>query len=253
MVEIRYTDNYEVVDLAGCTVGEAREQFKAEFGIPGKAKARLNGRPVKGKLEDETALADDDKLTFADPKGRGAILVGALMLALAITGGVFAYGYTTDSTSLTVTAAGADFAAVSANTSDLPTWTTFGFFKGSISGPKPIFDIDTNASNYSGDMVVTISIANADELVSVYRVLVLKIQAIDGVGAKVDINDDATVDGKDFALLTLGNGSVDLFMGGAADNYTVRVASGFYVSHIWGQGWNSGDEIPLLFAEVAQR
>ena len=47
MVEIRYGDQYEVTDLAGQTVNEAREQFRSEFGIPDKARAKLNGSKVK--------------------------------------------------------------------------------------------------------------------------------------------------------------------------------------------------------------
>ena len=44
MVEIRYSNSNEVADLAGQTVREARKQFKSEFSIPDKAKAKLNGR-----------------------------------------------------------------------------------------------------------------------------------------------------------------------------------------------------------------
>src|SRR4030065_959402 len=93
MVEIRYGDQYEVTDLAGQTVCEAREQFKAEFGIPDKAAARLNGSKVKSSAELDTVLNDDDKVTFAVSRSRVPYMVGALLLALAVTGGVFAYGW----------------------------------------------------------------------------------------------------------------------------------------------------------------
>ena len=155
------------------------------------------------------------------------------------------------STTLSATAAGADFAAVTTNSSG-PSWTPYGFYKGSI-GSGGIFDVDTKTSGYTGDFVVTVSIANADDLVKCYRVLALTLEAIDGAGNEVDINGDGSYDAdNDYALLTLGNGSVDLFMGGAADNYTIRVKNGFYVSHVWGDGW-SGSASPLLYAEVAQR
>ncbi|MFC1961788.1 hypothetical protein ACFLWN_01900 [Chloroflexota bacterium] len=252
MVEIRYKEFNEVTDLAGLSIAEARQQFKNELGIPDKAQARINGKKVNRELETETSICDEDTLTFAVARNRGAYMVAALLLALAVTGGVFAYGFVTASNPLTVTAKQADFAGVTANTTGSPTWEPYGFFKGSITG-GPIFDVNTHKSQYAGNFVLTVSIANADQLVSCYRVLALKIDAIDGVGNPVDVNGTGTYDSaNDYALLTLGNGSVDLFMGGAADNYTIRVISGFYVSHVWGSGW-AGSPAPLLFAEVAQR
>ena len=101
MVEIKYGDQFEVTDLAGQTVSEAREQFKAEFGIPDKAKAKLNGSKVKSSAEIDTVLNDDDKLTFAVSRSRMPYLVGALLLALAVTGGVFAFGFINATTTIT--------------------------------------------------------------------------------------------------------------------------------------------------------
>jgi len=256
MVEIRYGEQYEVTDLAGQSVMEAREQFKAEFGIPDKARARLNGGKINGDLEPDTILNDDDRLSFAVARAKAPFLIGALLLALAATGGVFAFGWINATTTLSVTAASADFAAVTANTTDLPTWTPYGFFKGSISGPKPIFHVNTFDSGYTGDVVVTVSIANADELVRCYRVLALKIDIVDSTDNIIDINGDETYPGTaaDFSMLTMGNGAVDLFMyQNAADNYTVRVKSGFYISHVYKPGnWGSNYEDPVLFCEVAQ-
>ncbi len=88
MVEIRYGDYYEVAELAGQSITDARQQFRAELGIPEKARAKLNGRKVDAKLESEISLCDDDKLSFATASGKGAYLAGALLLALAITGSV---------------------------------------------------------------------------------------------------------------------------------------------------------------------
>ena len=116
MVEIRYSDNYEVANLTGQSVAFAREQFKGEFGIPEKAAAKLNGKKVQGKLETETCLCDADELTFATTaKGKGAILVGAMLLTMAITGSVFAYGWINDTTTINNTDAAADEAAVRAH------------------------------------------------------------------------------------------------------------------------------------------
>ncbi|MFC1967193.1 hypothetical protein ACFLV2_00900 [Chloroflexota bacterium] len=255
MVEIRYKEYYEVADLAGQSVAEARKQFNKEFGIPEKAAARLNGKKVKGNLETETCIADDDRVTFTRTSNRGAFLIGAMLLALAATGGVFAFGWINATNTIGVTAATNDFAAVTANTSDPLTWTPYGFFKGSIAGPKPIFDINTADSGYTGDLVLTVSLANADELVKCYRVLALKLDLIDGTGTLMDINESGGAgDADDYALLTLGNGAVDMFPGGFSDNMTIRVKSGFYITHIYkGANWGSNYEDPVLFCEVAQR
>ncbi len=254
MVEIRYSDYHEVADLAGRTVSEAREQFQAEFGIPDKARAKLNGSKVKGSAELDTVLNDDDKVSFAIARTRTPFLVGALLLALSVTGGVFAFGYVTNSTTLAVTAAGGDFASVTANTSDNPDWTPWGLFKGQT-GAGTLFDVNTDNVNYPGDLVVTVSLANADDLVKAYRVLSMFLEIYDSDGAKMDINADSANNTKDFALLTLSNGAVDMFINqdkAGGDQYTVKLKSGYYVSHIWGLGWG-GKENPILYCEVAQR
>jgi methyl-accepting chemotaxis protein len=100
MVEIRYREQYGIANLAGQTVSEAREQFKTEFGIPDKAGARLNDSRVKPSAELDTVLNDDDKLTFSVSRGKAAYLIGALLLASAATGSVFAFGFINASTTL---------------------------------------------------------------------------------------------------------------------------------------------------------
>jgi hypothetical protein len=96
--------------------------------------------------------------------------------------------------------------------------------------------------------------ADLQDLVSAYRVLAMFLEMKTWAGNTVDINADGANDTKDYALLTLGNGAVDLYVEQvAADNYTIWLKSGFYVSNIWGaSGW-AGKENPLLYCEVAQR
>ncbi len=253
MVEIRFGDQYETGDLAGQTVKEARKMFRAELGIPDKATVRLNGKKVNKVLEAETSIEDTDVISFARPRGKGAFMAGVLLLALAVTGGMFAYGYTTGSRTLNATAAGADFAGITANTSQNPTWRPFGQFKGSIPAGT-LFDVNTATSNYTGDLVVTVSIANGDQLAKAYRVLNMFLELRDSHGNLVDVNGDTVTNTQDFALLTLGNGSVDLFITQTqSDVYTIKVKNGYYVTHVWGNlGW-AGYENPILYAEVAQR
>jgi molybdopterin converting factor small subunit len=250
MVEIRYKDQFEVSELAGQTVSEAREQFKAEFGIPNKAKAKLNGSKVKSGAELDTVLNDDDKLTFAVTRSKGVYLVGALLLALAITGGIFAAGFINATTTLTATTVASNFADVSVNPQfSQITWNAFGFFKGSIPGPHGVFNISP-AVGYTGDLVTTVTLGNADQLVKRYRVLALQLEM-------VNASDNSSIDvsagnGQTWVMLTLDNGAVSMFTP-ATGNMTVRVKKGFYITQVFpAAGW-TGSASPELFCEVAQR
>lgn len=261
MVEIRYGDQFEVTDLAGQTVCEAREQFKADFGIPDKAKAKLNGSKIKSGAELDTVLNDDDKLTFAVSRSRTPYLIGALLLALAVTGGVFAFGFINATTSITVTLQESNFADVTVNgTNVVPSFSTWGFFKGSI-GAGNLFDI-TPGVNYTGDLAVTVSLGNADALSKVYRAFSLQLAMIYSANlTTVDINestDNGSGDANtDWVMLTLDNGSVTMFPQGTAASapMTVRVKRGFYITQVhpfFPPGW-TGSASPELFCEVAQR
>ena len=258
MVEIRYGDQFEITDIAGQTIGEAREQFKSEFSIPDKASARLNGSKVKASTEIDTVLNDDDKLTFAVSHSKTPFLIGALLLALAITGGVFAFGFINASVTLNSNPATSDFASVTHNaTLNLP-WTPYGFYKGSIyagTNATPIFTVDTWSSGYAGDLAVTVSLANGDTLAKCYRMLSLRLIMCNSTNGTIDINEDNTVDGNDYVMLTLDNGSVSMFPKGLSDNMTIRIKSGFYITHIFkAANWATpANYQPLLFAEVAQR
>jgi hypothetical protein len=264
MVEIKFGEYSEIADLAGCTVSEARAQFSREFGIPEKAGAKLNGSKVKGNLEEDVVLNDDDKLTFAVSRGKGAYLVGALLLALAVTGGVFAYGFVNASTTLAgASISDTNFADVSTNSTGVGdvSWSGYGFFKGAISSSypdhssngTPIFNIDCASSGYTGDLVVTVSLGNADQLAKVYRVMALKLSMASPDGSIIDINESGTADANDWVMLTLNNGEVSMFPEGAANVSTVRVKSGFYITHVFSGGWAAGSKTPDLFCEVAQR
>ena len=251
MVEIIFGDNRELARLEGKTVAEVRKEYEDEFEIPGRAEAVLNGVQLKKKLESDTKLDEGDELCFVTKsRVRTPMLITAALVALALTSGVFAYTFITDSLSFTnVSDAGGDFASISAGSS--PTWSTYGHHKGTISGNTTIFSVITNG--YPGDLVSTVSISNADSLTKVYRVLSMKIEVYDTNNAKMDINSDNTVDGDDYTLLTLKNGAVDVFINQAtSDNYSINVLSGFYISHVHA-GWGTGVVGPTLFCDVAQR
>jgi len=256
MVEIIFGDNRELACLEGKTVAEARKEYELEFDIPGRAEAVLNGVPLKKKMEADSKLDEGDEICFVvKARVRAPMLIAAMLAALALTSGVFAYTFVTDSTTLAVSAGSADFASVSSNTTVGPTWNTYGLFRGAISGNATLFDVDTATSTYAGNFGISVVLSNADSLSKVYRTMVLKLELYDTDSgeAKMDINADNVVDSKDFVLLTLKNGSVDMFVTpSSADEYTIRVPSGFYTTNIYGV-WGSGDRIPSFFAEVFQQ
>lgn len=250
MVEIRYGEQFEVSELAGQTVSEARDQFKAEFGIPDKAQAKLNGSKVKAGAEMDTVLTDDDRLTFAVTRSRGVYLIGALLLALAVTGGVFAFGWINATTTLSASIANSNFADVGVNAQSTNiSWSGWGFFKGSIGGPNGLFDINPGIG-YNGDLVVTVTIGNGDELAKVYRVLALQLDVVDQTTQTEQ--DVSAGSGQLWTMLTLENGQASLFIDNISDNMTVRVKRGFYITHAFPGAWGVGTA-PELFCEVAQR
>jgi hypothetical protein len=199
-------------------------------------------------------LKDKDTLVFKSSSGhRMAYLVGALLLAMAISGGVFAYGFTNASVTLTATSSTYNFADVSANTSSTPSWTFRGMEKGHT-GSGSLFDIDTLSSGYPGDLSVTVVMANVDQLVSVYRNLLLALEVRDSTDTRVDINGDGLVDDSDVILLTLQNGSVTFNIEQTtASRYTVMLSKGSFICNPARSTWTVADGAPQLYCELAQR
>ncbi len=240
MVEIRYGENYEMADLAGKSVTQAREQYKQEFGIPDKAQANLNSKGIRQKHEPKTALGHNDSLTFAQKSRKGLFFIGAILLAMAITGGIFAYGATTATVSLTLTGT-TDFATVVAEAS--PTgWTVWGKFKGKVAAGD-LFEI-TPEANYTGDMVALITLANTYDLVEAYRVLVLEIEIWDTAGP-------TQIGTTEYLTMDKGVIEIEIDQSGFTPPYDVRLVNGFYITHRG--GWAAGKQDPTILCDVLQK
>ncbi len=254
MIEIKHKQNFEVADAAGQTVAKIRETYKAEFSIEDKAAAFLNGKKVTSGGESSTIVNDADTLVFKKQSGhRVAYLVGAMLLAMAITGGIFAYGFMNSTVTIAATSVNSDFATVTANTSSLPTWTARGLQENQT-GSGPLFDINTVTSGYTGDLVATVSIANVGDLAKVYRSLNLELEVVDSSNNIVDINGDGFRDSKDCVLLTLDNASVTLpIVQSGANIYTVKLISGYYICNVEMPSWTSSSGTPMLYCEIAQK
>ena len=254
MIEIRFKNNREVANIAGRSIAEARGLYQSKFGIAEKAVAILNGKKIGSAAEDFAILMDDDNLVFKTSISNKALyLVGALLLAMAVTGGVFSYAYTHATASMNVAIANYDFAIVTANTSSTPSWTAHGLQK-NPTGSGTLFDIDTRTPDYTGDLVVTVSLSNVDELIKVYRNLTLSIEVRDSANNLMDINSDNVSDDNDYVLLTLENSQVLInIKQNAPSVYTIILKSGYYICNVAQSSWSSTDGAPLLYCEVAQR
>jgi len=119
-------------------------------------------------------------------------------------------------------------------------------------GNGTLFDINAAGSNYAGDLIATIYHTNGGELIDVYRYFNLSIAVFDSAGNVLDINHDGSANvTTDNVLLTLKNGSVDMFITQAtADIYTVKVLDGYFLTQA---SWTSGHEAPRLYCEVANK
>ncbi len=244
MIEIVYGDNRELASLAGKTVAEVREIYEPEFDIPDRAEAVLNGKPIKKNLESETRLDEGDELCFADKKrSRAPMLVTALLLALAVTSGVFAYTFTTASVTLTVTGSATDFAAVTAENATGITWALVGRHRGAFAGGT-LFNV-TPATAYNGDIEVSVYLSNMDELTTNYRFFFMRLQFVDSGNVTADAEGITQ-------LLTLENGVASFYCDNLTPGttYYVKLLGGAYMTYPGVAGWTKKN--PVIYAQVTQ-
>jgi hypothetical protein len=240
MVEIIYGDHYKQAELAGKSVAEARGQYQDEFGIPSKAQAKLNDKWVKTKREADTELSDDDQLCFAEKSRKGFILVSALLVALAVTGGVFAYG------AITGTIVGVGIGRpvfMNVTPGVAPNWTVFTGHTGNITAQNGTFTMSA-ATGFSGDVVVRAMFMNPPALRQAYSALTLNITVRDNV-------TPFTFRGS--GILTLYDPVVSIPVGNYTAGATLRldIASGYYVSHP--TTWPTGAHNPIFLVRIVER
>jgi len=248
MVEIIFGDNRELACLEGKTVAEVRKEYEDEFGIPGRAQAELNGVMLKKKLETDTKLDEGDELRFVEKKrSRIPVLITAVLAALAITSGVFAYTQTTESVTIAVSGNASDFANLATENVSAMDYTVFGKFRGAISASN-LFTISPNAA-YPGDVEVTVYLSNVDELTQNYRFFTLRCVLVDTDNTSLYVDTDAIVQ-----VLTLENGVVSFYYDSAdiasyGDAY-VRCLGGTFITYPGSAGWSKYD--PVIYAQVSQ-
>jgi hypothetical protein len=245
MVNVIYGEHSRQIELAGRTVADVREMFESEFDLSDRAQANLNGRWLKRKLEAETELCSEDELYFEEKSRRPMVLLGAFLLVLAITGGMFAYTQTTQLATITVGGGGTDFVTLTANAT--PNYTVLGNFRGTI--PTAImFDV-TRDSNYTGDLVVDVYLNNPDDLETDYKSWMMRVQLTDAAGNPVDTQAKTEIISLDkpFATFEIDVG-VNMTSGTGYSAY-IECDGGSYKT--FGHGWITPEQ-PQIYANVVQ-
>jgi len=246
MVKIIFGEHSQQADLAGKSVAEARELYRSEFGIPDRAQASLNDTQLKKKLEPETKLGDEDKLAFEEKSRRGLVLLGAFLLVLAVTSGLFAYTALTDTAVIDVTAVQTDFGDVTTNTTGQA--ETAYTFLGKIRDKIPagtLFNV-TQDANFTGDVEVLAHLANADELSQDYTFWMLRLELVSSDNtSKQDIDTSTQVLSLDSPVVSFGCDNL------TGNTYFVRCQGGSYRARGHGHG-AFGEYDPLIFCEILQ-
>jgi len=173
--------------------------------------------------------------------------VTALLLALAVTGGLFAYAYTIASTSLSLGTVSSDFGNITASTANtVPQYTPFGTYRGKIDAGN-LFDV-TPDTNYNGDIGINVYLDNMDQIGYKYGMFMVKLRLVNSANQSMD------VDGVDKPL-TLRNGVVSFtsnnMTGGTP--YYIYCVGGVYRTFPWAYLTGAGGTwAPSFTAEILQ-
>lgn len=172
------------------------------------------------------------------------ILIIALIALAVVTGGMFAYTFTTATATIGVVAPTSDFANITAGSS-ITAPTVFGKFTGTWES-STIFDI-TPTENYTGDLVVTVYMVNTGELVRQYQHVNMTLEFQD--------SDNNTADEQGTAqVLNLQNAQVMFTWendpGGGP--YKIVLTGGGYRLHPF-KSLTGGSYQPQIWCEITQR
>jgi len=170
--------------------------------------------------------------------------ITALLMALAVTGGLFAYAYTSKTTTLGAVSLSSDFAAVTVNNT-VPSFNVLGSFRGRI--PQGyLFEI--TPSDYSGDLETNVYLDNIDLLSSKYGLLTMRIKFVNSANASVDVEAIAKP-------LSLQNGVVSFTANGLTANttYYIVTTGGVYRTFPWAYlNVSGGSYVPSITCVVVQ-
>ena len=174
-------------------------------------------------------------------------LVVALMASLAVTGGMFAYAYTTSTQTITVSSGGGEYAEILPAVPKLPSYTIFGSYRGAIPGGD-LFSINVT-SGYPGDLAVNIYLDIIDQMGKNYGLWMAKLRLVQAS----DNSAYMDVQGIDRPL-SLQNGAVTFVSSNMSSGteYQVELVSGVYRAFPYAYWSGLGTVTPSLTAEVLQ-
>lgn len=172
------------------------------------------------------------------------ILLIALVALLVVTGGMFAYTFTTATATIGVVAPTSDFANITANAS-ITAPTVFGKFTGTW--PTATLFTITPDPAYTGDLVIRVSMVNTGQLIRQYQHINMSLEFTDNTSAVSDEQGEVQVLNMENAeaLFTWSNGT-------GTSPYKVQLTGGGYRLHPF-KTLTGGSYQPQIWCEVTQR
>ncbi len=179
-------------------------------------------------------------------------LIVALVASLAVTGGMFAYAYTTTNVQMNVTPATTDFASITGNASAAPTFSAFGSYRGAIPAGY-LFNVTPDGS-YTGDLGVNVYLDNIDQIGYKYAMLMVRVNLVN-YSDNGSMDKDALGNGAGDRVLSLNSGVVSFVSDNmvAGTTYHIMVKGGVYRTYPWSfLSGIGGSYVPSFTAEVLQ-
>jgi len=173
------------------------------------------------------------------------ILLIALVALFVVTGGMFAYTFTTATATIGVSAPASDFANITANSTVALAPTVFGKFTGTWPAGT-LYTIEPDPT-YPGDLVITVSLVNAGDLIRYYHHLNMALQYYSANGSIAGTQGEIQV-------LNLQNAQVqfDWQSGNGTGPFSVNITGGGFRIHPF-RTLTGGSYSPQIWCEVTQR
>jgi len=178
------------------------------------------------------------------------LLIIALAVILVVTGGVFAYTFTTATATIGVNAIESDFAEVTAANVTALAPNVFGRYTGTWPSGT-LFDI-TPTANYTGDLVIKVYLVNTGALIRYYHHLNMALEFWDSDNATAD--EQGIEQPGAIQVLNLQNSDVLFTWANDTGNgpYKVELTGGGYRLHPW-KSLEGGSVQPQIWCEITQR
>ena len=172
------------------------------------------------------------------------ILLIALVALLVVTGGMFAYTFTTATATIGVNAPTSDFANITTS-SNISAPTVFGKFTGTWP-ENTLFDITPDPA-YTGDLVITVYMVNTGQLARQYHHINMTLEFWDSTNTTADEQGIIQVINMQNAeaLFSWSNGTGN-------SPYKVQLTGGSYRLHPF-KTLTGGSYQPQIWCEVTQR